>query len=379
MLVSADPRRPAVSSAASLDRRDPAHRRRPDAAPPAARRAARRRRRAARARAASRGGSCGSGCDRSSRWARPPARSRPATSPAASSPPTSAPRSGRLGLALNSMLGQIEVAFAERTASEARLRRFVADASHELRTPLTSIRGYAELFRRGASTRPDDLAKTMLRIEEAARAHGRARRRPAAARPTRPGPSARTRAGRPHPPGRAPPSTTCAPSRRTGRSTYASNGAVVVTGDEHRLRQVVANLLENARTHTPPDDAGRRARRRAATTTRSSRSRDHGPGMTTEDAARAFERFWRADPSRTRDERRRRSRARDRRRDHRRRTAAAPRCRPRPGAGATFRVLAPPVPARRPPASTPARPSRRDRAPDPRVRVCSPRSQTRDE
>ena len=75
---------------------------------------------------------------------------------------------GRLGLALNSMLGQIEVAFAERTASEARLRRFVADASHELRTPLTSIRGYAELFRRGASTRPDDLAKTMLRIEEAA-------------------------------------------------------------------------------------------------------------------------------------------------------------------------------------------------------------------
>src|SRR4029079_12122996 len=64
--------------------------------------------------------------------------------------------------------GQIEQAFAERTASEARLRRFVADASHELRTPLTSIRGYAELFRRGANARPDDLAKTMMRIEEAA-------------------------------------------------------------------------------------------------------------------------------------------------------------------------------------------------------------------
>ena len=60
---------------------------------------------------------------------------------------------GRLGLALNAMLGQIESAFAERTASEARLRRFVADASHELRTPLTSIRGYAELFRRGADRR----------------------------------------------------------------------------------------------------------------------------------------------------------------------------------------------------------------------------------
>src|SRR6202008_1497167 len=75
---------------------------------------------------------------------------------------------GRLGLALNSMLGQIEEAFDERKASEARLRRFVADASHELRTPLTSIRGYAELFRRGANTRPDDLAKAMQRIEEAA-------------------------------------------------------------------------------------------------------------------------------------------------------------------------------------------------------------------
>src|SRR5207237_10261156 len=61
-------------------------------------------------------------------------------------------------------------AFAERTASEERLRRFVADASHELRTPLTSIRGYAELFHRGAAERPEDLATAMARIEsEAAR------------------------------------------------------------------------------------------------------------------------------------------------------------------------------------------------------------------
>src|SRR5262249_30500918 len=61
---------------------------------------------------------------------------------------------GRLGLALNSMLGQIETAFESQQASENRLRRFIADASHELRTPLTSIRGYAELFRRGAADRP---------------------------------------------------------------------------------------------------------------------------------------------------------------------------------------------------------------------------------
>src|SRR5207245_4296672 len=63
---------------------------------------------------------------------------------------------------------QIERAFAERRASENRLRRFLADASHELRTPLTSIRGYAELFRRGADDRPEDLATSMRRIEQEA-------------------------------------------------------------------------------------------------------------------------------------------------------------------------------------------------------------------
>src|SRR6202158_2149126 len=73
---------------------------------------------------------------------------------------------GRLGLALNEMMQQIETAFAARAASEGRLRRFVGDASHELRTPLTSIRGYAELFRRGAADRPADLAMVMRRIED---------------------------------------------------------------------------------------------------------------------------------------------------------------------------------------------------------------------
>ena len=77
---------------------------------------------------------------------------------------------GRLGMALNGMLAQIEAAFGQRKVSEDRLRRFVADASHELRTPLTSIRGYAELFRRGADQRPEDLARSMTAIEaEAAR------------------------------------------------------------------------------------------------------------------------------------------------------------------------------------------------------------------
>ncbi|MDP9301821.1 MAG: HAMP domain-containing protein, partial [Actinomycetota bacterium] len=75
---------------------------------------------------------------------------------------------GRLGIALNTMLAHIEAAFEQRRRSEERLRRFVADASHELRTPLTSIRGYAELFRRGADTRPEDLAKSMSNIESEA-------------------------------------------------------------------------------------------------------------------------------------------------------------------------------------------------------------------
>jgi two-component system, OmpR family, sensor kinase len=206
---------------------------------------------------------------------------------------------GRLGLALNSMLGQIEVAFAERTASEARLRRFVADASHELRTPLTSIRGYAELFRRGANTRPDDLAKTMTRIEEAAARMGVLVEDLLLL--------ARLDQGRPLDHARVDLSRlvgaavddlrAAAPDRPVN---YESTGPVVVTGDENRLRQVLANLLENARTHTPPatqidvrvGESGADAVIEVA---------DHGPGMSEEDAARAFERFYRADPSRARE------------------------------------------------------------------------------
>jgi HAMP domain-containing protein len=75
---------------------------------------------------------------------------------------------GRLGAALNYMLGEIEAAFAEKTTSEDRLRQFVADASHELRTPLTSIRGYSELLRKGAFTDEENRHRALTRVEEEA-------------------------------------------------------------------------------------------------------------------------------------------------------------------------------------------------------------------
>jgi len=205
---------------------------------------------------------------------------------------------GRLGVALNSMLGQIEQAFAERTASEARLRRFVGDASHELRTPLTSIRGYAELFRRGAASRPDDLAKTMMRIEEAAARMGvlvddlLLLARLDQGRPLEHGPVDLTRLVA----AAVDDLRATSPDRPV---SYQASGAIVVNGDEFRLRQVLANLLENARTHTPPSTPVE------VRVTRNESDaiievRDNGPGMSEEDAARAFERFWRSDPARTR-------------------------------------------------------------------------------
>ena len=206
---------------------------------------------------------------------------------------------GQLGLALNSMLVQIEHAFAERTASEARLRRFVADASHELRTPLTSIRGYAELFRRGAASRPDDLAKTMMRIEEAGARMGVLVEDLLLL--------ARIDQGRPLELKQVDLSQMTAAAVDDLRAAspdrpveFESQGPIVVNGDELRLRQVVANLLENARTHTP---AGTPVQVRVGVAGPDAviEVSDQGPGMSTDDAGRVFERFWRADPSRARE------------------------------------------------------------------------------
>ena len=203
-----------------------------------------------------------------------------------------------LGDALNSMMTTIEGAFAERAASEARLRRFVADASHELRTPVTTIRGYAELYRHGGLSDPSELDQAMRRTEQesirmaslvddllllARLDEGR----PLARQPVDLGvlgvdAVADARA--------------VAPDRVV---TAEVSEGVTVEGDEDRLRQVVANLVGNALVHTPEGTAIV-VRVRDGTSDAVIEVHDDGPGMAPDAVARAFERFSRADASRSR-------------------------------------------------------------------------------
>jgi signal transduction histidine kinase len=219
---------------------------------------------------------------------------------------------GRLATSLNGMLSRIETAFRAQQASEEqargseiRMRRFVADASHELRTPLTSIRGFAELYRQGAVRSEDDVRRLMERIEaEGARMGLLVEDLLLLARLDQQRP------------------LTFAPVDLAGIAGDAVHDAKavqpdrpivlhldesltdvpVVRGDEGRLRQVVGNLVTNALTHTPAgtkvtvtiaeagDDPGVLVMTVA----------DEGQGMHPADAERAFERFYRADTSRTR-------------------------------------------------------------------------------
>ncbi len=205
---------------------------------------------------------------------------------------------GRLSGSLNTMLATIEASFAEREASERRLRQFVADASHELQTPLTSVRGYAELFRRGAADRPEDLANAMRRIEsESRRMELLVDDLLVLARLDQGRPMARERVD-----------LVTLVRELVGDARVIdpdrpidldASGDVVIIGDAQRIKQVVANLLGNARTHTPagtPISVGVRVDAADAVVAVA----DRGPGMPPEHAARVFERFFRADPSRAR-------------------------------------------------------------------------------
>jgi two-component system OmpR family sensor kinase len=217
---------------------------------------------------------------------------------------------GRLAAALNTMLAQIESAFRSREASETsaraseeRMRRFVADASHELRTPLTSIRGFAELYRQGAVPDTEGVERIMRRIESEA---------------TRMGLLVEdllmlARLDQQRPLVREPVDLLTLAADAVGDAGVISSGHPVslqvtatedadppiVIGDDARLRQVLGNLVSNALTHTPPgtpvtvgvDTTADRVRLTVA---------DKGPGMSGEQAERVFERFYRADPARTR-------------------------------------------------------------------------------
>ncbi|HML01267.1 MAG TPA: HAMP domain-containing sensor histidine kinase [Acidimicrobiales bacterium] len=205
---------------------------------------------------------------------------------------------GRLGAALNGMLGQIEAAFAERTASEARLRRFVADASHELRTPLTSIRGYAELLRKGAL---DDEA---ARQEAAGRIEHEAMRmgvlvddllllaRLDQGRPLDRGPVDLAEVT-----ARAVEATGAAHPDRS--ISLVAPGPVIVDADVGRIRQVVDNLLQNAMVHTPPGTAVR-AEVRSGGGVAELVVADEGPGIAAEEIERVFDRFYRGASARGR-------------------------------------------------------------------------------
>jgi two-component system OmpR family sensor kinase len=216
---------------------------------------------------------------------------------------------GRLGQSLNAMLAHIEAAFAARMASEDRMRRFAADASHELRTPLVTIRGYSELYRHGALQSSEDVANAMGRIESEAKRMGSMvedllllarldEQRPLQRKPidlqllahdavVDTQASARTRA-----------------ITLTGLHSGSAEPAPVL-GDEAKLRQVIGNLVGNALRYTPegtPIEIAVGVRQGNAGSARAVLEvRDHGPGISDTEATKVFERFYRADTSRTRD------------------------------------------------------------------------------
>ena len=214
-------------------------------------------------------------------------------------PATEKTEVGRLGLALNAMLAQLEAAFADRARSEERLRHFVSDASHELRTPLTSMRGYAELLRRNQLMDREQIETAAGRIEDESRRLGvLVDDLLLLARLDQGRELQRERVDL-----EALVSDACADARVAdpGRAITARAAApLVVTGDEGRLRQVLGNLVRNALVHTAagtPIEVSLRPEGLNAVID----VVDHGPGVPAEAADRIFERFHRADPEMSRD------------------------------------------------------------------------------
>jgi two-component system OmpR family sensor kinase len=204
---------------------------------------------------------------------------------------------------LNVMLARIEQSFAVREASEHRMHRFVADASHELRTPLATIKGYAELYRVGGVREPDEVSGAMRRIEDEATRMARLVEDLLLL----------TRMDNQPPLERTPVDMTVlaadvvqdarvrTPERRITLIPLTDRtGPTLTTGDDFALRQVVTNLVANALAHTPDHSPVQVA---VGSTNGSAvvEVRDHGPGIDPQVADRVFERFFRVDPSRSRE------------------------------------------------------------------------------
>jgi two-component system OmpR family sensor kinase len=208
---------------------------------------------------------------------------------------------GQLGSALNRMLDRIAGALSARHASETRVRQFVADASHELRTPLAAIRGYTELAQRKRDDLPDDVAHAMSRVESETERMTQLVEDMLLL--------ARLDTGRPLERGHVDLSRLIVDAVSDAHiagpdhqwSLDLPDEPVVITGDEARLHQVLANLLANARTHTPPgttvtislavDESDGGAVLTVA---------DDGPGIPAWLQPEIFERFARGDSSRSR-------------------------------------------------------------------------------
>ena len=203
---------------------------------------------------------------------------------------------GQLGLALNTMLVDIEAAFQEREATELRLRQFLADASHELRTPLTSIQGFAELFRVSGENARVDLPTILRRIEqESARMKVLVEDLLLLAQLDQPRVAERVPVDL-----AVLAADACSDAVATAPDrpiTLNAPEPVVVAGDQAHLRQAIANLVTNAVHHTAPGtpiEVGAHLNKGSAVVV----VRDHGNGLDEEAQAHIFDRFWRADKAR---------------------------------------------------------------------------------
>jgi two-component system OmpR family sensor kinase len=212
---------------------------------------------------------------------------------------------GRLSLALNGMLAQIQQALASSESSaekargsEDRMRRFITDASHELRTPLTTIRGFAELYRQGAAR---DVAMLLSRIEsEASRMGLLVDDLLLLARLDVQRPLERNRVDLLALASDAVHDAQAIDPRRTiAMKVLDGPGTPEVLGDEPRIRQVLSNLIANALQHTP-ESADVTVRVGTDGDDAVLEVADKGPGMSQQDASRVFERFYRTDSSRAR-------------------------------------------------------------------------------